>query len=101
MHVALCAAAGLALGLSPAGALLCDAEAAAAFVSQHSSSPFVAWELSLLLGILRCCWETVELMASGTLALQVRAAYCLGGCTSCTWQYLYCSAHGLRDAGYR
>jgi len=30
----------------------------------------VAWELSLLLGILRCCWETVELMASGTLALQ-------------------------------
>jgi hypothetical protein len=63
--------AGLALGLSPAGSLLCDANAAAAFVAQHASSPFVAWELSLLLGVLRCCWETVELMASGTLALQV------------------------------
>lgn len=75
--------AGLALGLSPAGLLLCDANAAASFVSQHSSSPFVAWELSLLLGILRCCWETVELMASGTLALQVGAfhATCLGWLT--------------------
>jgi hypothetical protein len=53
----------------------------------------VAWELSLLLGILRCCWETVELMASGTLALQVRGAYCMQGGTGqdCL---LYAGLHG-------
>lgn len=61
---------GLALGLSPAGRILCDASAASAFIAEHSSSPFVAWELSVVLGVVRCCWETVELMASGTLALQ-------------------------------
>jgi hypothetical protein len=83
----LCLPAGLALGLSPAGLLLCDSAAAAAFVTQHSSSPFVAWELSLLLGVLRCCWETVELMASGTLALQVsRGVY---GCQRSTHQFIW------------
>lgn len=61
---------GVTLGLSPAGSLLCDTAAAAAFVAAHTTSAFTAWELSLLLGVLRCCWETVELLASGTLALR-------------------------------
>lgn len=62
--------AGVALGVSPAGPLLCDASAAAAFVAAHAHSSFAAWELSLLLGVLRCCWETVELLATGTLPMQ-------------------------------
>eukprot|EP00879_Flechtneria_rotunda_P019334 GHRR01020306.1.p1 GENE.GHRR01020306.1~~GHRR01020306.1.p1 ORF type:complete len:377 (+),score=128.84 GHRR01020306.1:1633-2763(+) len=62
--------AGLILGLSPAGAILSNSTAAASFISTHATSPFIAWELTLALGIVRCCWETAELLASGTLALQ-------------------------------
>jgi hypothetical protein len=77
--------AGLALGLSPAGAVVSDAGAAAAFVGTHAAAgSIVAWELGLITSILRCCWETVEMLASGTLALQalVLAASLFGGSSS-------------------
>ncbi|KAF6263300.1 hypothetical protein COO60DRAFT_1458208 [Scenedesmus sp. NREL 46B-D3] len=82
--------AGLTLGLSPAGSLLCDASAAAAFVSAHTSSAFTAWELSVLLECNAACAEpsaddaaAAEHCGAGTSnSAAATAAVYVGGATS-------------------
>jgi predicted permease len=70
------------IGLGGGGAKVAAAVAAAA--SSSSSSPvaaLLAWDASVILGLLRCCWDVAETLATATLALQaiVLASSLFGG----------------------
>jgi predicted permease len=57
------------------------AASAAASSSSSSSSSLLSWDAGLILGLLRCCWDVAETLATATLALQaiVLASSLFGG----------------------
>jgi len=82
---------GLALGATDLGKAIIGvgvgggggaaAAAAKAATAAAASSPLLAWDASVLLGLLRCCWDVAETLATATLALQavVLASSLFGG----------------------
>lgn len=79
---------GLVLGGTDLGKAIIGvggAKVAAAVASSSSaSSPvaaLLAWDASVILGLLRCCWDVAETLATATLALQaiVLASSLFGG----------------------
>lgn len=62
---------GVLLGLSPLGKILVNPSAAEALITPPLGGVLPTWDVSILLKILTSMWETVEMLATATLTLQV------------------------------